>query len=93
MVYAAAIPFKMVVGLMIVGILRSGGDTTFAAVCELSAIWVIAVPLTFLGAVVWHLPVYVVVMLSLSAEAVEILVLLWRTGTGKWANNVVSDIE
>ena len=23
----------------------------------------------------------------------EILVLLWRTGTGKWANNVVSDIE
>ena len=92
-VYSAAIPFKMVVGLMIVGILRSGGDTTFAAVCELSAIWVLAVPLTFLGAMVWHLPVYIVVILSLSAEVVEILVLLWRTGTGKWANNVVSDIE
>ncbi|MDO4393749.1 MAG: MATE family efflux transporter [Bacillota bacterium] len=92
-IYAAAVPAKMVVGVMITGILRSGGDTTFAAVCELSAIWIIAVPLAFLGAIVWHLPVYAVVILSLSAEVVEITILLWRTRTGKWANNVVSDLQ
>ena len=45
--------------------LRSGGDTKMCLFLDTSGVWCIGVPLAFLGALVWHLPIYVVYGLSL----------------------------
>lgn len=56
---------KMMSYVHICGILRAGGDTRFCMACDVIGIWCIAIPLAFLGAAVWKLPLPLVVALSL----------------------------
>ena len=75
--------------VMIVGILRSGGDTRFALFADTVPLWTIGVPLALLGAFVLHLPVYWVVLMVAADEATKFTISLWRVVSGRWINNVV----
>ena len=44
--------------VMIVGVFRGGGDTTYSMLVQCGTIWLYAVPMAFLGATVFSLPVY-----------------------------------
>jgi Na+-driven multidrug efflux pump len=74
---------------MIVGILRSGGDTRFALFADITPLWTIGVPLALLGGLVLHLPVYWVVLLVFGDEATKFVISISRVLTGRWINNLV----
>lgn len=72
----------------IVGILRSGGDTKFCLFIDTSGVWLIGVPLAFLGGLVWHLPVYWVYTLVFMEEIYKLILGLPRILSKKWINNL-----
>ena len=73
----------------LVGILRSGGDTKFTFFVDLIAVWVIGVPLAFIGAVYLNLPVYFVVLLVHMEEVFKACAALLRVRSNKWAKTIV----
>lgn len=79
--------FNMIVAI---GVLRSGGDTTFSMFLDTAGVWGIGVPLAFLGAFVWKLPVYWVYVLVCADEFVRMAVGLRRIYSKKWIHNLVS---
>ncbi len=89
MVLSAVLWLKGANMLMIVGILRSGGDTRFALFADTAPLWAIGVPMALLGAFVLHLPVYWVVLMVMADEATKFILSLWRVLSGRWINSVV----
>ena len=78
--------------ILFVGILRSGGDTRYAFLLDLCAVWLIGVPLAFIGAFVLKLPVYFVYLLVFSEEAFKFVIVLKRFASKKWIHNLVQNI-
>ena len=58
-----------------IGILRSGGDTRFCLITETMAVWLVGVPAAFIGANVFHLPVYYVYLLAFLEEVTKLVVI------------------
>mgnify|MGYP000987580332 CR=1 FL=1 len=80
--------------LIVVGILRSGGDTRFSLAIDTGPMWLIGIPLAMLGAFVLHLPVYFVVMLViLGDELTKFLLGMWRVRSGRWLRDVVTALS
>lgn len=77
---------------LVVGILRSGGDTKFSLFLEMGSVWIIGVPMAFLGALVWKVPIYWVITLVSLEEIVKALVGIPRIISKKWVKNVVENI-
>jgi putative MATE family efflux protein len=74
--------------ILFIGIFRSGGDTRFAFILDGVIIWVLGVPLTFIGAFVFHLPVYWVYLLAMSEEVSKWLLGVYRFFSRKWIHNL-----
>lgn len=74
-----------------IGILRSGGDTKYAMVAELMAVWLVGVPMALLGGFVLHLPVYFVYPMVVMEEVVKFVISFRRYRSMKWLNNLVSE--
>ena len=87
-VCAALIPIKTVSVVIIVGILRGGGDTRYAMLLEVLNVWLIGVPLAFIGALVWQLPVYWLMLLINIEEVGKVVWGLRRTYSGRWVRNI-----
>jgi len=73
---------------IIVGILRSGGDTHFCAALELIPLWLISIPLVALAGLVLHFPPALVYLLCLSEEVIKYLTGLFRVLSGKWVHDL-----
>jgi len=73
-----------------VGALRAGGDTRFALVMEICSIWLIGVPAAYIGAFVFHLPVYWVYLMVILEEVVKAFVSAWRFRSRKWIHDLVN---
>ena len=82
------IPIKAFNLHMIVGILRSGGDTTFSFITELIAVWGIGVPIAFAAGIVFRLSLPEVYLLVGLEEAFKLLITAWRFRSGKWLNDL-----
>ena len=86
------LPLDILNGNLIVGVLRAGGDTRFAAISEILIMYLMAVPLAFIS--LWlQLPIYIAVLLVRSESIVKVIILLRRYISGKWINNVVKDLQ
>lgn len=68
----------------IVGVFRSGGDTLFALLMDAGFLWLIALPLGWLGVLVWHLPYWAVYLCIVSEPVCKSFVGLARLLSGKW---------
>ena len=80
--------------MMIVGILRSGGDTRFALFADIGAMWLLGVPIALFAGLVLGLPIYAVVLIVVIAdEGVKFIMSLWRVRSGLWIHNVVQAIS
>ena len=84
-VYGCFMPLKVYSGLNIVGTLRCGGDTKFAMCAEVGGVWLIGVPLVFLGALYLKFPVYFVVLMAQTEEIVKLILCRWAFPLGKMA--------
>ncbi|MFD3158528.1 MATE family efflux transporter [Haloimpatiens sp. FM7330] len=78
--------------VMIIGILRSGGDTKFTLFLETGTIWLVGVPLAFIGAFYFKLPIYLVVMLVSLEEVIKAILGTPRLISKKWVCNIVERI-
>src|SRR6185503_7476856 len=56
---------------IVIGILRAGGDTRFSLFLDGIIIWLVGVPVAYLGANVWNFPVYLVYLCAMSEEATK----------------------
>ena len=73
---------------MVVGIFRSGGDTRFGLILDVSTMWCCSILLGFLAAFVFKLSVPVVYMILMSDEIIKIPITLWRYRSYKWLKDV-----
>ncbi len=79
--------------VIVVGTLRSGGDTVYSLVLDGFVIWLVGVPLAALGAFVLMLPIQWVYLLVLSEELTKFVLGLKRYLSGKWINNLTNAVE
>lgn len=83
--------FRSINVTVIVGILRSGGDTKFCLGLDLFCQWAVGIVLTYLAAFVWKLPLYMVFLAINSEEFVKVFLCVWRFASKKWIRNLVKD--
>jgi putative MATE family efflux protein len=79
--------------VIIIGILRAGGDTKFSLILDGLVIWFVGVPVTAIGAFVFGLPIYLVYALTLTEEFTKACVGLWRYFSKRWINDMTQRVE
>ncbi|HWT76597.1 MAG TPA: MATE family efflux transporter [Mobilitalea sp.] len=89
-VFAAYMPMRMMNALIIVAILRSGGDTKAALFLDVSGVWLIGIPMAVLGGLVLHLPIYVVYAMIMIEEVYKTLLGYVRYRKKKWLRNITA---
>lgn len=90
---ALTMVFYILNGVIISGILRSGGDTWFAMILDCGTIWLIGVPLAFISTGVFRIPIYMAVLICKTEEVVKLALSLKRFFSKKWARSVIKDIK
>ena len=73
---------------MVVGIFRSGGDTRFGLILDVSTMWGCSILLGFIAAFVFRFSVPVVYVILMSDEIIKIPITLWRYRSYKWLKDV-----
>ena len=81
-------PIKFLNNVYIIGLFRGGGDTKYSLLIELGSIYLIGVPLAFVGALYWGLPLYAVVLLVNLEEIGKTILGYSRIKTDKWINDL-----
>ncbi len=90
-IYALILVFKIYNTVMIIGILRGGGDTTYGSILQAFTLWLVGIPLAAFAAFVLKLPVYYVVMFAMIEEIVKLFIMMNRFKSFKWIKNMVND--
>ena len=78
--------------LMVVGILRSGGDTQFSFFLDGVIIWILGVPAAYYTAFVLKAPVYWVYLAVNLEEIVKFLIGSWRILSKKWIHDMTARV-
>lgn len=76
---------------LIAGVFRAGGDSKFGFICDTIDMWCYAVPLGFISAFVFKLPVLVVYFLLCTDEFVKWPWVFKRYKSEKWLKNITRD--
>lgn len=76
---------------LIAGVFRAGGDSKFGFVCDTIDMWCYAVPLGFIAAFVFRLPVLWVYFLLCTDEFVKWPWVIRRYKSEKWLNNITRE--
>jgi putative MATE family efflux protein len=78
---------------LIVGMLRSGGDTRYSLFLDGVIIWILGVPMAVLGGFILHLPVYWVYLMVMSEELTKCILGLRRYFSRKWIHDLTEDVK
>lgn len=78
---------------MVVGTFRSGGDTKFGLIMDMSTMWGCSILFGALAAFVFHASVPIVYVILMSDELIKIPITLWRYRSYKWLKDVTRDME
>lgn len=79
--------------VIIIGVLRAGGDSRFSLFLDGIIIWLVGVPLVAAAAFLLHLPIYYVYAFTMAEEAVKMIVGLWRYFSKRWINDLTIRIS
>jgi len=88
-VFGLYLGVKAVNVVIIVGILRSGGDTKFCAVLDAVGVWAIGVPLAFITGLYFKIDLPYVYAAILFEELFKVSFGIKRVLSKKWMNNLV----
>ena len=91
-VFALFMPFKMFNYVMVVGILRSGGDTKMCLLLDCSGVWMIGVPMAFLGGLFFGFPIHIVYAMVMLEEVYKAIFGYWRYRQKKWLRNLAAEL-
>lgn len=90
-ILAALQPFQAVGAVMVVGVLRGGGDVNTNFLLDCGTMWVLAIPLGLLGAFVFHWSAPVVFFCMRSDSLIKSIAGLVRLRSKKWIRVVTRD--
>ena len=76
---------------MVVGIFRSGGDTRFGLILDVTTMWCCSILLGFIAALVLKLSVPAVYVILMSDEIIKIPITTWRYRKYRWLRDVTRD--
>ena len=82
-------PLRFFNVLMIVGVFRGGGDTTYSMLVQLGTVWCFAIPAGFIAAVYFRLPLNKVFFIICLEEVVKLFFEAKRLHSKKWIRNIV----
>jgi putative MATE family efflux protein len=83
------IPPRMLLFVLMVGLLRAGGDTRFCMLVDIIGNFLVGVPLAFIGVLLLHWQLPAVLALMLSGDAVSMLLCLRRFRSKVWINTLI----
>ncbi len=92
LIYGGFLGINLYNGINVTGTLRGGGDTRFAMVAEGGSLWLCAVPLAYIGALVLGLPIYMAVFMLKCEEFLKAAILTARFRSKKWINNMIAGL-
>ncbi len=87
-VSAIAIWAKSFNSILIVGILRAGGDTVMSLILDVAFLWGVSVPLLGLAAYLTDWPIHILYLITLSDEVLKFIFGLRRFHSRKWMKNL-----
>ncbi|MCJ2376930.1 MATE family efflux transporter [Vibrio sp. ZSDZ34] len=90
-IMALSILFRTINITLIVGILRSGGDSKFCMNMDFVCQWLWAVPMTALGAMYFEWTFPIVLLMMVSEEMIKLLPAAWRVFGNRWVNNLTEE--
>ncbi len=85
-IMAISLPIRSLNLILLIGILRAGGDTRVAFFIDAGSVWVVGVPMALIGAFVLGLPVHWVYLMVLADEVVKLILGLIRYFSQRWIN-------
>ena len=88
LLYACGMPFRAFDVTNITGVLRAGGDARVAALIDVCPLWLAAIPLMALTALVLEAPVFIVCLSMQAENAVKCPLGYLRFRGGKWINDI-----
>ncbi len=89
--FALYMPIRMLNCLIIVAILRSGGDTKAALFLDVTSVWFIGIPMAVLGGLILGLPIYLVYAMIMIEEFYKLVLGFLRYRKKKWLRNIVAE--
>ncbi len=89
-VFALYMPIRTVNTLIIVAILRSGGDTKASLILDVTSVWLIGIPMAVLGGLIIGLPIYTVYAMIMVEEIYKLIFGYIRYKKKKWIRNIVA---
>ncbi len=92
LIYGGFLGINLYNGINITGTLRGGGDTKFAMLAECASLWLVAVPLAYIGALWLGLPIYMAVLMFKCEEITKAMILTFRFRSKKWVKNMISGL-
>jgi len=78
---------------IVIGVLRAGGDTRYSLFLDGVIIWLVGVPMAYLGANVFHFPVYFVYLCAMSEEVAKWLLGIRRYFSNRWIHNLAVHVD
>jgi putative MATE family efflux protein len=78
--------------ILVVGMMRSGGDTRYSLFLDGVIIWILGVPMAMLGGFILHLPVYWVYLMVMSEELTKCILGLRRYFSRKWIHDLTQTV-
>lgn len=89
LIVAVGMMFKNINYTTVIGILRSGGDTLVCLLIDTGSVWLIGVPMAFLGSAILHLPIYITFAMVYMEEVFKSVITTWRIKKDKWIKDVI----
>lgn len=80
--------FRSLSANVLTGALRGGGDNKFVFIVEMICLWGVSIPLGFISAFVWKLPIVFVFLIIRSDEILKSIIGLIRLFSGKWIHDI-----
>jgi putative MATE family efflux protein len=93
LITAFILPVRFMNVLLIVGVLRGGGDTSYVLKIELATMWLVGVPICMIGAFILKIPVYEVFFFVTIEEVVKCILSIKRYRSKKWMKNLVQNMN
>lgn len=81
---AALFTMRCINIVLIIGVLRGGGDARFAFVLEAITVWLIGVPIAFISVIVFKVPIHVAVGLVMVEEVIKAILAIRRLYSDEW---------
>ena len=86
--FSFLLPFEMTGVVIMVGILRSGGDSRYSLLSEIIPMYLLSIPLAFIGSKYLHLSLWAILLFKLSEIIPKMIIGGVRVRSGKWIKDL-----